>query len=91
VNIGTKPVRRRAIYLGTAVVTGLLLGFSCAAKTADFNSLRPTDASSPRATLEGFVETMDNIYLHMAEVFKSDAASGPHYSVQRSAGTSWRA
>jgi hypothetical protein len=90
VNIGTKPVRRRAIYLGTAVVTGLLLGFSCAAKTADFNPLHPADTSGPRATLQGFVETMDNIYIHMAEVLKSYAASGRHYSVQRSAGTSWR-
>jgi MscS family membrane protein len=73
-----KPVRRRAIYLGTAVVTGLLLGFSCAAKTADLNPLRPADTSGPRATLQGFVETMDNIYLHMAEVLKSHAASGRH-------------
>src|SRR5271156_2534747 len=74
-----KPVGRRANYLGAAVLIGLLFGFSNAATSADINPLRPADTSSPRATLQGFVETMDEIYLGMTEVIKSYAASNRLY------------
>jgi hypothetical protein len=57
----------------------LLFGFSNAAKAADVNPLRPIDASSPRATLQGFVETLDKLYLHMADLLKSYAASDRLY------------
>jgi MscS family membrane protein len=79
VNIGTKPGGRRANYLGAALLVGLLFGFSHAAKSTDINPLRPADTSSPRGTLQSFVETMDDIYLHTAEVLKSYAASGRLY------------
>lgn len=78
-DIATKPVERWVNYIGAAVLIGLLFGFSYAAKSADINPLRPADTSSPRATLQSFVETMDDIYLHMAEVLKSYAASGRLY------------
>lgn len=78
-NISKKPENRRANYLGAAVLVGLLFGFSYAAKSTDINPLRPADTSSPRGTLQSFVETMDDIYLHMAEVIKSYAASGRLY------------
>jgi MscS family membrane protein len=81
VKIGTKTVSCRVDYLGVAVLIGLLFGFSCAAKSADINPLRPADTSSPKATLQGFVETIDELYLHMADLIKTYAASNrlcPH-------------
>jgi hypothetical protein len=79
VNIATKPVGRCANYLGALFLIGQLFGFSYTAKSAEFNPLRPADTSSPRATLQGFVETMDEIYLGMTEVLKSYAASNRVY------------
>ncbi len=58
-----------------AAVLILLFGFSNVAKTAEVNPLRPIDASSPRATLQGFVEIMDETYRGMADVLKSYARS----------------
>ena len=66
-------------YLGTALLIASLLGFSHVAKTADVNPLRPIDASSPRATLQGFVEIMDETYSGMADLLKSYAASNRLY------------
>jgi hypothetical protein len=57
----------------------LLLGFSSVAKTADVNPLRPIDASSPRATLQGFVDIMDETYSGMADLLKSYAGSDRLY------------
>jgi MscS family membrane protein len=70
---------RRVNYLGAAVLIGLLFGFSYAAKSADINPLRPADTSSPRATLQGFVETIDELYTHMADLLKTYAASNRLY------------
>ena len=78
-NIRTKSIGCCATHLGAAVLVGLILGFSYAAKSAELNSLRPADTSSPRATLQGFVQTMDEIYLGMVEVLKSYAASNRLY------------
>jgi MscS family membrane protein len=75
----TKPVGCHANNLGAAVLIILLFGFSCAAKSADLNPLRPADTSSPRGTLQGFVETVDEIYLHMTDVLKSYAPSNRLY------------
>jgi MscS family membrane protein len=49
------------------------------AKTADLNPLRPIDTSSPRATFQGFVETIDGMYLHFAELVNSYSISGRLY------------
>jgi hypothetical protein len=38
---------------------------SSVANAAEINPLRPVDTSSPRATLQGFAATMDDIYLGM--------------------------
>jgi MscS family membrane protein len=70
----TRTVVRLANYLGAATLI-LLFGSSNAAKAADVNPLRPIDASSPRATLQGFIEIIDELYLRMADLLKSYAAS----------------
>jgi MscS family membrane protein len=45
------------------------------ANTAEVNPLRPVDISSPRATLQGFVGTMDEIYRNIKEVLQGYSAS----------------
>jgi len=52
------------------------------AKTADLNPLRPGDTSSPRATLRGFIETIDGMYFRFAELVNSYGASGRLYFSQ---------
>ena len=74
----TRLVVRFANYFAAAVLI-LLFGFSNVATAAEVNPLRPIDASSPRATLQGFVETIDELYLHMADLLKSYAASDRLY------------
>jgi len=78
--MGIKPIGHRAAHLlMSAVLIGLLFGFSYAAKSADLNPLRPADTSSPRATLQGFIETMDDIYLRMNDIIRGYAASDRLY------------
>src|SRR5271170_3762887 len=48
-------------------------------KAADVNPLKPIDASSPRATLQGFVEILDETYRGFADLLKSYAASDRLY------------
>ncbi len=55
------------------------LGVLSTAKAADINPLKPIDASSPRATVQGFSEMLDATYLGMADVLKSYAASDRLY------------
>ena len=57
----------------------ILFGFSNPAEAADVSPLRPVDESSPRATLQGFIETIDEAYLGMADLMKSYAASNRLY------------
>ena len=66
---------RRASYLCIASLIELIFVLSNVANTADVNPLRPVDTSSPRATLQGFVVTMDEIYLGMRDVLQEYAAS----------------
>jgi MscS family membrane protein len=73
-----KPVVHFANCLAAAILI-LLFGFSNVSKAADANPLRPADTSSPRATLQGFVKTIDEIYLQMTDVLKSYAASNRLY------------
>ena len=76
--MSVKPAVCVANCLGAAILV-LLFGFSNAAISADVNPLRPADTSSPKATLQGFVETIDELYLHMADLLKSYAASNRLY------------
>ena len=66
---------RRASYLCIASLIELIFVLSNVANTADVNPLRPVDASGPRATLQSFVVTMDEIYLGMRDVLQEYAAS----------------
>ena len=70
---------------GTALLITILFAVPGAAETANPNSLRPIDTSSPRATFQGFVEDIDKRYLRTTEVFKTYAASDRLYlnSVER--------
>ena len=58
-------VARYANHLPIAVVIVMMFAFANTANTADINPLRPVDTSSPRATLQGFVEIMDETYSGM--------------------------
>ena len=77
VTAGTKSVRRHVKWLRAAVA--LLLCVAHAAGAADIHPLRPPDASSPRATLQGFIETTDDIYRRMTEVLESYGRSDRLY------------
>ena len=77
VTAGTKSVRRHVKWLRSAL--SLLLCVAHAAGAADIHPLRPPDASSPRATLQGFIETTDDIYRRMTEVLESYGRSDRLY------------
>jgi MscS family membrane protein len=66
---------RRASYLCIATLIELIFVLSNVANTADVNPLRPVDTSSPKATLQSFVVTMDEIYRGMRDVLQEYAAS----------------
>jgi len=74
---GMKPVGLRAKSLGIALA--LLCGLSSAAIAADVKPLRPPDTSSPRGTIEGFIKTVDDIYVTGVDVFGEYAASDRLY------------
>jgi MscS family membrane protein len=74
-----KPFHRFTKCLGLVVLVGLLFGLSCAARAADPNPLSPLDTSSPRATMSGFIETVDEIYVGMTDVLEEYAKSGQLY------------
>jgi MscS family membrane protein len=73
-----RPVVRFTNYFAAAILI-FLFGFLSIAKAAEVNPLRPIDASGPKATLEGFVETMDETYRGMADLLKSYAVSNRLY------------
>ena len=56
-----------------------LFASSDIAKTAEINPLRPADMSSPRATLEGFVASMDEAYTRLNGAIAGYAASDRLY------------
>jgi MscS family membrane protein len=59
----------------TASLIGLFLVFANAANAAGTDPLRPVDTSSPRATLQGFVATVDELYIEMKDVLQEYEAS----------------
>src|SRR6266478_273790 len=69
------PFARCASYLHIVLLIELIFVFSNPANTAEVNPLRPVDTSSPRATLQGFVGTMDEIYRGMKDILQEYAAS----------------
>ena len=72
-------VGRLAKCLGLTVLAVLLFGFLCAAEAADPNPLSPADTSSPRATLQGFIGTVDDIYAGMTGILEEYAKSNRLY------------
>jgi MscS family membrane protein len=74
----TKSATHFANILITAFFI-LVFGLSDSTTAAEVNPLRPVDASSPRATLQGFIETIDEAYLGMTDFLKSYAASNRLY------------
>ena len=66
---------RYASFLRVALLIGLFFAFSNTTNAAEVNPLRPVDTSSPRATLQDFVVTMDEIYRGMKDILQEYAAS----------------
>jgi MscS family membrane protein len=66
-------------WLCAAMLLAVLLGIACAAHAADKDALRPADTSSPRTTLEGFIETTDHLYRQLTDVLTDYASSGRLY------------
>jgi MscS family membrane protein len=69
------PFARHASYLFVALLIELIFVFANVANTTEVNPLRPVDTSSPRATLQGFIGTMDGIYRGMKEILQEYTAS----------------
>ncbi len=69
----------RGWLIGAAVLTAFLLGVATAANADDAYPLRPPDTSSPRATLQGFITTTDDIYRSMKAVVQDYASSDRLY------------
>ena len=63
----------------TAIVAILLLCLSSGANAADSSRLRVPDMSSPRATLQGFLHTTDDLYTGWASLLTSYLNSGVLY------------
>ena len=61
------------------LVLSIAILFSSPVAAADVNPLRPADTSGPRATLQGFFETIDAAYGRSSEALDSYAASGRLY------------
>jgi MscS family membrane protein len=60
---------RHANHLGVVLLLlGLVFTLTNAANSVEVNPLRPADTSSPRAALQDFVATMDEIYLVAKDV-----------------------
>ena len=68
-----------AICMGLVVLASLLLGFAYVADAAGVNPLEPADTSSPRASLQGFIESFDDIYLGMKDVLEEYSRSDRLY------------
>ena len=71
----TISVRRHMKWLRSAGLIALLLCVANGASGTDIHPLRPPDTSSPRATLQGFIETTDDVYRRMTEVLEDHTAS----------------
>ena len=68
---------------GRLAVRGSPARLCRAANAADNLPLRPPDTSSPRATLQGFIQTTDDIYRRMAVVLEDYGKSDRLYPSRR--------
>ena len=55
-------VARWSLSLPILLVIAVVLAFADGASAAETNPLRPLDTSSPKATLQDFIETIDELY-----------------------------
>ena len=69
----------RVLLQALALLVGILLCSTGSAIAADTGPLSPLDTSSPRATLQGFIETVDGIYAGLADLFDGYAKSDRLY------------
>ena len=75
-----RPRRRgRAFACASAIVAMLLVCLSSGAGAAEPHPLRVPDMSSPRATLQGFLETTDDLYGGWADLLTRYWDSGELY------------
>ncbi len=70
---------KSAWFVARAIWVALLFGVTTVANASDDYPLRPPDTSSPRATLQGFIEGTDEIYSRMRNVMEHYAESGRLY------------
>jgi MscS family membrane protein len=73
------PLARHSSYLYIVLLIELIFVFSDVANAAEVNPLRPVDTSSPRATMQSFVGSMDEVYRGFRDVMQDYAASGRLY------------
>ncbi len=73
------PKPGRHLLLIVALLACLLPAPGIALTDADSNPLQPADTSSPRATLQVFIQTLDNINTQILAVIKSYMASSRLY------------
>jgi MscS family membrane protein len=69
----------RALVCVSAIVAMLLVCLPPGTRAADPTPLRVPDTSSPRATLQGFIQTTDDIYVRWAELLTKYWESGELY------------
>jgi MscS family membrane protein len=69
----------RVLLQAFALLVGILLCSTGSPTAADTGPLSPLDTSSPRATLQGFIETIDGIYAGLADLFDGYAKSDRLY------------
>jgi len=77
------PKPGRHLLLIVALLACLLPAPGIALTDADSNPLQPADTSSPRATLQVFIQTLDNINTQILAVIKSYLASSRLYVSQQ--------
>jgi len=75
--------RGRKISLIIIMLAGMLSGSGSVLADARTNPLQPADTSSPRATLQGFIETLNDINAETLAVIKSYLASSRLYVSER--------
>ncbi len=68
--VGTKSARQHTRWLHVASLIVLLLCMGQAANATDDHPLQPPDTSSPRATLQGFSATTDDVYRRVKDVLE---------------------
>jgi MscS family membrane protein len=69
----------RVLVFVSAIVAMLIVCLPSGTRAADPTPLRVPDTSSPRATLQGFIQTTDDIYVRWAELLTKYWESGELY------------